>query len=72
MNVGPLEIAIVVLVIVVLFGSRRLPELGSGLGRGLREFKDGITGSKRDEDEKEALGATTTVPARDRTPAPKS
>lgn len=46
-NIGFLEIAIVVLIIVLLFGARRLPELGSGLGRGLREFKDGISGEKK-------------------------
>jgi sec-independent protein translocase protein TatA len=61
-SIGPLEIGIVVLIIVVLFGAKRLPELGSGLGRGLREFKDGITGEKRDEDENEALSAPTSAP----------
>jgi sec-independent protein translocase protein TatA len=64
-NVGPVEIAIVVLVIVLLFGAKRLPELGSGLGRGLREFKDGITATKRDEGEKEALSATTSGASRE-------
>jgi len=50
-----LEIGIVLLIVLVLFGAKRLPELGSGLGRGMREFKEGITGEKRDEDDKEAL-----------------
>jgi sec-independent protein translocase protein TatA len=54
-SVGPLEIGIVLLIVLVLFGAKRLPELGSGLGRGMREFKEGITGEKRDEDDKEAL-----------------
>lgn len=56
-SIGPLEIGIVLLIIVVLFGAKRLPELGSGLGRGMREFKDGITGDKRGDDEKESLPA---------------
>lgn len=59
-SIGPLEIALIVLIILLLFGAKKLPELGSGLGRGMREFKDGITGEKHDEDEKEALSATTT------------
>ncbi len=42
-NIGPLEIAVVLLVVIVLFGPKRLPELGSGLGRGIREFRDGIS-----------------------------
>lgn len=61
MNIGPLEIAIVVLVIVLLFGARRLPELGSGLGRGLREFKDGVTGNRAEDDE-ETLSAKSATP----------
>jgi sec-independent protein translocase protein TatA len=49
MNIGPLEIAIVVVVLLVLFGAKRLPDLGKGLGRGAREFKDGITGESKDD-----------------------
>ena len=56
-SVGPLEIGIVVLVILVLFGAKRLPELGSGLGRGMREFKEGITGEKRDEESSKSSDA---------------
>jgi sec-independent protein translocase protein TatA len=46
-NVGPLEIGIVLVVALVVFGPKRLPELGHGIGRGLREFKHGITGDQR-------------------------
>jgi len=45
-NIGPLEIAIVVVVAVIIFGPKRLPELGQGLGRGMREFKAGIAGAR--------------------------
>lgn len=44
-NIGPLEIGIVLVVLLLLFGPKRLPELGSGIGRGLREFKNSITGA---------------------------
>lgn len=43
-NIGPLEIAIVLIVALVIFGPSRLPELGKSAGKGLREFKGSITG----------------------------
>ena len=39
MMLGPWEIALVILVIIILFGGKKLPELARGLGLGLREFK---------------------------------
>jgi sec-independent protein translocase protein TatA len=50
-NIGPLEIAIVLIIALIVFGPKRLPELGKSLGSGMREFKDSITGNKDDEDE---------------------
>jgi sec-independent protein translocase protein TatA len=44
MNLGPLEIGLIVLLIVLLFGAKRLPALGRSLGEGMREFKTSITG----------------------------
>jgi sec-independent protein translocase protein TatA len=49
-NIGPLEIIIVLFIVLVIFGPKRLPELGRSMGRGMREFKDSITG--KDDDEK--------------------
>ena len=43
-NIGPLEIGIVLVVALLVFGPKRLPELGNGLGKGLREFKESVTG----------------------------
>ena len=48
------QIAIVLVIALLVFGPKRLPELGSSLGRGIREFKDSITG-KDDEDEQAKL-----------------
>jgi sec-independent protein translocase protein TatA len=45
------QVAIVLVIALLVFGPKRLPELGSSLGRGMREFKDSITG-KGDDDEK--------------------
>lgn len=48
---SPWELLILVLVVLLVFGPKRLPEMGRGLGRGMREFKDSITG----KDEKAAI-----------------
>ncbi len=50
-NVGPLELAIVAIIALVIFGPKRLPELGKSLGSGLREFKASIAGENDDDDE---------------------
>jgi sec-independent protein translocase protein TatA len=42
---NPLHIAVLLVVLLLVFGARRLPELGRSLGSGMREFKDGITGA---------------------------
>ena len=38
-NMGPMELFIVLLIILVLFGARRVPEIGASIGKGIREFK---------------------------------
>jgi sec-independent protein translocase protein TatA len=43
-NVGPLEIAGLLLLALLLFGAKRLPEIGRSLGTGMREFKDSVSG----------------------------
>jgi sec-independent protein translocase protein TatA len=62
-NIGPLEIAIVLIIALIVFGPKRLPELGSSLGRGIREFKETVTGDRADDDEPDdnvkALSAST-------------
>jgi sec-independent protein translocase protein TatA len=44
-NVGPMELIVVLVVALLILGPKRLPSAGRSLGRGMREFKDGITGS---------------------------
>ena len=48
-NMGPWQIAIIALAILLLFGGKRIPELMKGLGSGIKEFKEGL----KDEDESE-------------------
>ena len=50
-SIGPLELAIVLLIVLVIFGPKRLPGLGRQLGSGMREFKDSITGKDKDDDD---------------------
>ena len=47
--VGFPELLLLGLVVLVLFGPKRLPEMGRGLGKGLREFKDSVTGDNNDK-----------------------
>ena len=52
-NIGPLEIVIVLIIVLIVFGPKRLPEMGRSLGRGMREFKDSITGNDEDDEPRE-------------------
>ena len=53
-NIGPLEIAIVLVIVLIIFGPKRLPGLGKQLGTGMREFKESITGKDKDDDDDRA------------------
>jgi sec-independent protein translocase protein TatA len=49
--VGPTELILIVLIIVIIFGARRLPELGKSLGEGIKNFKRSIGGKEEKEKE---------------------
>ena len=55
-GIGLPELIIVLVILLVIFGPKRLPGLGRSLGSGMREFKDSITGRTKDEDEDEDDG----------------
>jgi sec-independent protein translocase protein TatA len=68
-TIGPGEIAIVLVIALLIFGPKKLPELGKGLGRGMRDFKRAVTGDdddeRKDEEEKSKtaeLAPTTPEP----------
>ena len=47
--IGFPELLILLIVVLLVFGPKRLPEMGRSLGRGMREFKDSVTGSDKEE-----------------------
>jgi sec-independent protein translocase protein TatA len=67
-SIGPLELGIILLIILIVFGPKRLPGLGRQLGSGMREFKESITGKDRDDDDddedRDAFGEPASRPAR--------
>ena len=57
MGLGPLELLIVLAIVLLLFGGRRLPQLGRQLGGGLREFKESVTRRSDDGGRDARIGA---------------
>jgi sec-independent protein translocase protein TatA len=69
---GPLsiwEIFIILLVLLLVFGTKRLPEMGRSLGRGMREFKDAVSGNLDDEPERPDKAELVPPPPPETTPA---
>ena len=60
-GIGPMELIVVLIVALLIFGPKKLPELGKSLGSGMRSFKDSVSGSDREE-----------LPAANAAPAEKS
>jgi sec-independent protein translocase protein TatA len=54
-NIGAPEIIIILVVVLIIFGPKRLPDLGRSLGSGMREFKDSVTGRGKREEKAEEL-----------------
>ena len=61
MGISWQELIVVLLIVLVLFGPKRLPEIGSSLGRGIRGFKDSVNG--RDQLEASVMAASTAAEA---------
>ena len=62
-SIGPLEIGIILVIVLIVFGPKRLPDLGRSLGSGMREFKDSITGKSKDDDDDEVSKLTASSKA---------
>ncbi|HEY7381469.1 MAG TPA: twin-arginine translocase TatA/TatE family subunit [Gaiella sp.] len=59
-GIGAWEMVILLLVLLLVFGAKRLPEMGRSLGKGMREFKDSVSG-KDDDDERGELPPADTA-----------
>ena len=66
--IGPWEIAILLVIVLLVFGPKRLPEMGRSLGKGMREFKNSVTG-KDEADHPAELPAATTAETKERVSA---
>jgi sec-independent protein translocase protein TatA len=69
-GIGIWELLILLLVLLLVFGPKRLPEMGRQLGKGMREFKDSVTGDSKD-DEDVALPPAESVPTAPAAPEPR-
>lgn len=69
-NIGIMELVVVLVLVLIIFGPKRLPELGRSVGRGIREFKGSIEGKNDDDDEKpQTINSTATEEEPISTPA---
>ena len=68
MNLGPTELIIILVIVLLLFGSTRLPKLAKSLGEASREFKKGT--NDREEEEAKATQSAPTAPTTPPAPAP--
>jgi sec-independent protein translocase protein TatA len=50
-GIGPMELIVVLVIALIVFGPKKLPDLGRSLGGGMREFKNSITGKDDEEEE---------------------
>ena len=48
---GPNQMILILVVVLLLFGGRKIPELMRGLGRGVKEFKDGVANDEKESDD---------------------
>ncbi|MBZ0256618.1 twin-arginine translocase TatA/TatE family subunit [bacterium] len=53
-NMGPWELGIILVIVILLFGAKRLPEMGKSLGLGIREFKKSISAINEDDNKKDS------------------
>lgn len=58
-GIGPMELIVVLVIALLIFGPKKLPDLGRSIGGGMREFKNSVTGGDDDRDELPAADAAS-------------
>ena len=61
-TLGPQELILILLIVVIIFGAKKLPDLGKSLGEGIKNFKGSVSGKDKDKDKDDDK---TTPPAKD-------
>ena len=67
-NLGPWEIILILLVVLLLFGAKRLPELARGLGQGIKEFKGAMSDAKQEIEDATTDGESNSESEKDKSP----
>ena len=62
-SIGPMELIVVLAIALIVLGPKRLPDAGKSVGKGMREFKEALTGGSKDDDEDEPLEAEKRIAA---------
>jgi sec-independent protein translocase protein TatA len=70
-NIGPMEIILVLVIALLVLGPKKLPEVGRSVGKGLREFKDGVAGIAGGDDDEPEPAKVVKAPASTSTPVPE-
>ena len=62
-SIGPMELIVVLAIALIVLGPKRLPDAGKSVGKGIREFKEALTGGSSKDDEDESLEAEKRIAA---------
>jgi sec-independent protein translocase protein TatA len=71
-NLGPMELFIILVIVLVIFGARRVPEIGASIGKGIREFKRNLSDMDRQIKEPERDARSDRLNAGEKTMRPPS
>ena len=71
-GLGPMELFIILVIVLVLFGAKRVPEIGASLGKGIREFKRSVNDVQRNIEDPAPTRSADRLPAGDPTVAPRT
>ena len=61
-HIGPMELILIFLVVVLLFGGKKIPEIAKGLGKGIRDFKSSLAGNDEKDETKNLAKSEAKTP----------